>query len=70
MGLPGIGKTSLIKNTIDYISERSLLKGGSIFINARNVTVSEQFMKKFNQQLISENPILFGNAKEKSHLKQ
>ena len=63
MGLPGIGKTSLIKNTIDYISERSLLKGGSIFINARNVTVSEQFMKKFNQMLIAENPILFGNAK-------
>ena len=69
MGLPGIGKSSLIKNTIDYISERSLLKGGSIYVNARNITVSEQFMKKFNQMLIAENPVLFGNAKEKNQYK-
>ena len=48
MGLPGIGKSSLIANTLDYISERSLLKGGSIFINARGITDCEVFLRNFN----------------------
>ena len=64
MGLPGIGKSSLIANTLDYISERSLLKGGSIFINARGITDCEVFLRNFNQLMISENPILFGNARD------
>ena len=66
IGLPGIGKSSLIKNTMHYISERNLIKGGIIYINARNITVSEQFLKKFNDTLIADNPVLFGIAKEKS----
>ena len=65
IGLPGIGKSSLIKNTMHYINERRLIKGGIIYINARNITVSEQFLQKFNDTLISENPVLFGIAKEK-----
>ena len=43
-----------------------MIKGGIIYINARNITVSEQFLKKFNDTLIADNPVLFGIAKEKS----
>ena len=70
MGLPGIGKSSLIANTLDYISERSLLKGGSIYINARGITDCEVFLRNFNTNLISDNPILFGKAKNQSQHKQ
>ena len=62
MGLPGIGKSSLTANTLDYISERKLLKGGSIFINMSNIKCPEEFVRRFNQTLITENPALFGNA--------
>lgn len=34
IGLPGVGKSALIKNTIHHIQERNLLIGGCIFSNA------------------------------------
>jgi len=35
VGLPGIGKTALLKNSMHYINERRMLKGGcTLFINA------------------------------------
>ena len=37
IGWPGIGKSALVASILDYISERSLLKGGSIYFNARNI---------------------------------
>lgn len=34
VGLPGIGKTALVRNTVHHIQERRLLIGGSVFNNA------------------------------------
>ena len=49
MGLPGVGKSSLISDTLGYISERSLLKGGSIFVNARGISDCENLTRMINQ---------------------
>ena len=48
MGLPGIGKSSLIADTLGYISERNLLKGGSIFVNARGISDCENLTRIVN----------------------
>ena len=48
IGWPGTGKSALVASMLDYISERSLLKGGSIYFNARNISICEVFVKNFN----------------------
>ena len=60
IGWPGMGKSALVASILDYISERSLLKGGSIYFNARNISMCELFIRNLNQVLISDNPTLFG----------
>ena len=60
IGWPGMGKSALISSVLEYISERGLLKGGSIYFNARNISMCELFIRNFNQVLISENSTLFG----------
>ena len=65
IGWPGTGKSALVASMLDYISERGLLKGGSIYFNARNISMCEVFVRNFNQVLISENPTLFGIARER-----
>ena len=52
----------MAKNILHYIDERTLLKGGSIYVNARNITLCETFLRSFNTNLIIENPVLFSNA--------
>jgi predicted AAA+ superfamily ATPase len=64
MGLPGVGKSSLIKATIQYIQDRSLLRGGLIFTDARSISNCELLVRKMNNQFISENSAMFGSAKE------
>ena len=70
IGWPGTGKSALVSSVLDYISERGLLKGGSIYFNARNINMCEMFIRNFNQVLISENPTLFGITRERYQLKQ
>ena len=70
IGWPGVGKSALVANILQYIAERSLLKGGSIYFNARNISLCEHFIHNFNQVLISENPTLFGIARDRDQLKQ
>jgi hypothetical protein len=41
IGIPGIGKSSLVKYTLRHIDERRLLVGGYIFLNVRGVKDSE-----------------------------
>ena len=65
IGWPGMGKSALVASILDYVSERGLLKGGSIYFNARNISMCEPFIHNFNQVLLSENPTLFGIAKER-----
>ena len=64
MGMPGVGKSSLMMNTLHFIADRELLKGGSIFVNARNLTVCEVFLREFVNKLIEENSTLFGHAND------
>jgi nucleoside-triphosphatase THEP1 len=45
VGLPGVGKTALVKNTIQHIQERRLLIGGIIFSNAQNIQDCEVYLK-------------------------
>jgi hypothetical protein len=40
-----------------------MLKGGSVLLNTRCIQNIEDFMDEFNSKLISENQVLFGNAK-------
>lgn len=48
MGLPGVGKSSLVKATLQYIQDRSLLKGGLIITDARSINNCELFVRKLN----------------------
>ena len=61
VGWPGIGKSALVASMLNYISERNLLEGGSIYINARNFVLCERFIRHFNKELTTENPNLFGS---------
>jgi len=65
IGWPGMGKSALVASMLDYIADRGLLKGGSIYFNARNISMCELFIRNFNQVLLSENPTLFGIAKKR-----
>ena len=49
---------------LNYISERNLVLGGSIYINARNESVCDHSIRTFNKILIENNPNLFGNLSE------
>ena len=70
MGLPGVGKSSLIKATMQYIQDRSLLRGGLIIVDARSKSRCEQLVRKLNNQFISENSAMFGSAKEHNQSQQ
>jgi ABC-type dipeptide/oligopeptide/nickel transport system ATPase component len=66
IGLPGVGKSSMVKSTLQYIKERRLIRGGIIYTDARSVASSEALIRKLNSQLISENPQVFGTAKNRT----
>lgn len=51
LGLPGIGKSSLMRQTIAHINERSLLQGGYIIINNRGLKNCEEFLRMFISKL-------------------
>lgn len=59
LGLPGIGKSSLVRKTIQHIVERRLLPGGYIVLNVRTIKDCEVFLRAFNNCLVKHNPLLF-----------
>ncbi len=59
LGLPGIGKSSLVRKTIQHIIERKLLPGGYIVLNVRGIKDCEVFLRAFNKCLVKHNPLLF-----------
>ncbi len=67
IGWAGVGKSALLSSILDYISERGLLKGGSIYFNARNISICEIFIQTFNHNLLAEYPTLFGITKERQY---
>lgn len=55
IGFPGIGKTSLAKNAVHFISDRMMFRGGVIFIPLKGYTTCEIFLKKLLYNLIIQN---------------
>ena len=51
----------MVCSMLNYISARNLLVGGSIYINVRNFSVCDRFIRHFNKELVQQNPNLFGN---------
>lgn len=66
-GLPGVGKSALVRNTLHFIEERSLLQGGSIYINSQDFEQTEQFARYFNQEVMNNNSVMFGRSLENEH---
>lgn len=46
IGLPGIGKTALAKNAVNYIADRRLFKHGIIFFSLKGYKSADMFIKK------------------------
>ena len=46
IGLPGVGKTALVKNTIHFMFNRQIFKNGIILLSLKGVTNCEIFLKK------------------------
>lgn len=46
IGLPGIGKTALAKNAVNYIAQRKLFKHGIIFFSLKGYKQTDVFIKK------------------------
>lgn len=63
-GQHGIGKTAITHSVMHYISERKLIKGGFCYVNAKNQTSSEVFVRNFNFELVKNNPHVFGPSKD------
>ena len=70
IGWPGVGKSALIASILEFIEERGLLKGGSIYFNARNISICEQLIRNLNQAILQENLNIFPKNSEKEYLKQ
>ena len=51
-GMPGVGKSSLVLSTLQWMEQRFLLRGGSIYYNARDILCSVTFTRKLCNQLI------------------
>ena len=64
IGWAGVGKSALAVSMLNYISERNLFSGGTIYINARNHTMYLRFTHYLNKELITENPKLFSHLKD------
>ncbi len=54
MGLPGIGKTALAKNAVNYMKDRRLFKLGIIFFSLKGYKSTNVFMKKVVTNLVRE----------------
>ena len=51
MGLPGIGKSTVAKEAVHYMSVRKYFTGGVIFINLKNISSLKAFLQKFRKVL-------------------
>ena len=55
IGLPGIGKTALAKNAVNYIADRKLFKQGIIFFSLKGYKSSSVFLKKLVTNIVVSN---------------
>jgi cytidylate kinase len=55
IGLPGIGKTALAKNSVHYMSDRQMFSAGIIFMQLKGYLNCELFMKKLLVNFVMDN---------------
>lgn len=68
IGLPGIGKTALAKNAVNYIADRKLFKLGIIYFSLKGYKNIDVFMKKLVTNIVMSNFEL--DSKEREELIQ
>ena len=64
IGMPGVGKSSLVLGTLEWIEERNMLRGGMIYKNARDISCSIVFARKLCNHLMSNYPNLFQSLRD------
>lgn len=55
IGLPGIGKTALAKNAINYMADRKLFKQGIVFFSLKGYRSCDVFIKKLVSNIVAAN---------------
>ena len=60
LGLPGIGKSAMVRNTMHYILERKLFLGGIMLINLKNAKSLRDLIKKLKKIMIQALKLPFG----------
>lgn len=55
IGLPGIGKTALAKNSVDYMACRQMFSAGIIFMQLKGYMNCEIFMKNLLINFVIDN---------------
>jgi len=63
-GQHGVGKTAVVNSVMHYIRERSLIKGGFIWVDSVGIINIEVFARKLSLSVIEENEHLFGWQKK------
>ena len=64
-GMPGLGKSSLIKNASNFIGERNLYRDGLLYINCQTVKTFHELLAIIMQNLEENiNPNYFMNQVE------
>ena len=53
-GLPGLGKSSLLKNVCVYLGERNLYKDGLVYIDLNQIKTFNEALKVVNMYLNQE----------------
>lgn len=55
IGLPGIGKTALAKNTLHYLFDRRVFQAGIVYIPLKGYMNCEIFMRKLLVNFVIDN---------------
>ena len=52
IGLNGIGKSALARNTLHYVAERKIFSGGVLFIQCKNIRDNYSIVSKLMNTII------------------
>ena len=52
LGLHGIGKSALARNTLHYVAERKMFSGGVLFIKLKNIRSSFAVVKNIMRNIM------------------
>jgi hypothetical protein len=58
-GMPGLGKSSLLKNVTCFLGERNIYKDGVLYIDFLHVTTYKEAIQIINEYLIEEKDMYY-----------